>query len=133
MRSLIEENNMTTSVNLNEAKLNITTHVLDISRGLPAGGLAVCLYKFENDKWILLKESTTGSNGRCADLLQDERENSVPGRFKIEFRVNDYFRRNATNSMYPLIDVVFDVQNPREHYHIPLLLSPFGFTTYRGT
>lgn len=47
---------MTTSVNLNEAKLNITTHVLDISRGLPAGGLAVCLYKFENDKWILLKE-----------------------------------------------------------------------------
>ncbi|XP_029177791.1 5-hydroxyisourate hydrolase-like [Nylanderia fulva] len=123
---------MTTSVNPKEAKLNITTHVLDTSRGLPADNLAVSLYKFENDKWILLKESTTGSNGRSADLLQDERETPTPGRFKIEFRVNDYFRRNVTNSMYPLIDVVFDVKNSREHYHIPLLLSPFGFTTYRG-
>lgn len=77
--------------------------------------------------------STTGSNGRSADLLQDERETPTPGRFKIEFRVNDYFRQNAINSMYPLIDVMFDVQNSREHYHIPLLLSPFGFTTYRGS
>ncbi|XP_029177818.1 5-hydroxyisourate hydrolase-like [Nylanderia fulva] len=124
---------MTTSVNPKKAKLSITTHVLDTSRGLPADNLAVSLYKFENDKWILLKESMTGSNGRSADLLQDERETPTPGRFKIEFRVNDYFRRNATNSMYPLIDVVFDVENSREHYHIPLLLSPFGFTTYRGS
>ncbi|XP_029662729.1 5-hydroxyisourate hydrolase-like isoform X1 [Formica exsecta] len=132
MNTRPDDSGMITSVNLNEAKLSITTHVLDTSRGLPADGLAVCLFKFENGKWILLKESTTESNGRCADLLQNERENSTPGRFKIEFRVNDYFRRNATSSIYPLIDVVFDVQN-HEHYHIPLLLSPFGFTTYRGS
>ncbi|GAB1862787.1 5-hydroxyisourate hydrolase [Camponotus japonicus] len=128
-----DDNRMITSVNPNEAKLSITTHILDVSKGLPADGLAVRLYKFENDKWIFLKESITESNGRCADLLQDEQENSMPGRFKIEFRVNDYFRRNSTNSMYPLIDIIFDVQNPHEHYHIPLLLSPFGFTTYRGS
>ncbi|XP_050448773.1 5-hydroxyisourate hydrolase-like [Cataglyphis hispanica] len=133
MNTRLEDSRMNTSVNPNEAKLSITTHVLNTSTGLPADGLAVCLFKFENDKWILLEESTTGSNGRCADLLQDQRENSTPGRFKIEFRVNDYFRRNATISMYPLIDVVFDVQNHHEHYHIPLLLSPFGFTTYRGS
>jgi len=125
---------MSASVNLNEGKSSITTHVLDTSRGRPADGLPVRLCKFENDKWILVKESTTDSNGRCADLLQeDERENCVPGRFKIEFRVNDYFRRIATASMYPVIDVTFDVQHPGEHYHIPLLLNPFGFTTYRGT
>lgn len=122
---------MSASVNLNEGKLSITTHVLDTSRGRPADGLPVCLYKFENDKWILLKESMTDSNGRCGDMLQDK--NCTPGRFKIEFRVDDYFRRIATASMYPMIDVMFDVQHPDEHYHIPLLLNPFGFTTYRGS
>ncbi|XP_070163318.1 5-hydroxyisourate hydrolase-like [Polyergus mexicanus] len=132
MNARSDDSGMITSVKPNEAKLSITTHVLDTSRGLPADGLTVCLFKFENGKWILLKESTTESNGRCENLLQNERENSTPGRFKIEFRVNDYFRRNATSSIYPLIDVVFDVQN-HEHYHIPLLLSPFGFTTYRGS
>ncbi|XP_072744838.1 5-hydroxyisourate hydrolase-like isoform X2 [Anoplolepis gracilipes] len=124
---------MITSANMNEAKLSITTHVLDTSRGLPADGLTVCLYKFENDKWILLKESITESNGRCADLLQDQQGNSMAGTFKLEFRVNDYFRRNAISSIYPKIEVMFDVQNPHEHYHIPLLLNPFGFTTYRGS
>jgi len=73
----------------------------------------------------------TDSNGRCRDLL-DERENCTSGKFKIEFRVNDYFRRIATTSMYPMIDIMFDVQHP-EHYHIPLLLTPFGYTTYRGS
>lgn len=128
---------MSASVNLNEGKLSITTHVLDTSRGRPADGLPVRLYKFENDKWILLKESTTDSNGRCGDLLQrrreDERGNSTAGRFKIEFQVDDYFKRIATVFMYPMIDVMFDVQHPDEHYHIPLLLNPFGFTTYRGS
>lgn len=124
---------MSTSVNLKEGKLSISTHVLDTSRGRPADGLLVCLYKFENDKWIFLKQSQTDSNGRCGDLLQDERENSAPGRFKIEFQVNDYFKRIATASMYPMIDVMFDVQDSSEHYHIPLLLNPFGYTTYRGS
>ncbi|XP_011865530.1 PREDICTED: 5-hydroxyisourate hydrolase [Vollenhovia emeryi] len=118
---------------LNEGKLSITTHVLDTSRGRPADGLPVSLYRFEDDKWILLKESTTDSNGRCGDLLQDVRGIGAPGRFKIEFRVNDYFRRIATASIYPMIDVMFDVQHPDEHYHMPLLLNPFGFTTYRGS
>ncbi|XP_011644103.1 5-hydroxyisourate hydrolase, partial [Pogonomyrmex barbatus] len=113
----------------NEGKLSITTHILDTSRGLPANGLPVCLYKFKDNMWNLLKESVTDSNGRCMDLLQNEQEYCGPGRFKIEFRVNDYFKRIATTSMYPIIDVVFDVQHPDEHYHIPLLLNPFGFTT----
>jgi len=77
--------------------------------------------------------STTDSNGRCGDLLQDKQENATPGRFKIEFRVDDYFKRIATISMFPMIDVMFDVQQSSEHYHIPLLLNPFGFTTYRGS
>ncbi|KAL0118337.1 hypothetical protein PUN28_009168 [Cardiocondyla obscurior] len=122
---------MSESVNPGEDKLSITTHVLDTSKGRPADGLPVCLYKFENDKWTLLKESTTDANGRCGDLLQDKDRSS--GRFKIEFRVNDYFNRIATVSMYPLIDVMFDVQNTNEHYHIPLLLNPFGYSTYRGS
>ncbi|XP_071648354.1 uncharacterized protein [Temnothorax longispinosus] len=130
-RKIVVKRKMSASVNLNDEKLSITTHVLDTSRGRPADGLPVCLYKFENDKWTLLKESTTDSNGRCGDLLEDERRTC--GRFKIEFRVNDYFRRIATTSMYPMIDVMFDVQNPGEHYHIPLLLNPFGFSTYRGS
>ncbi|KAG5315632.1 HIUH hydrolase, partial [Pseudoatta argentina] len=123
---------MSTSVSRKE-KLSITTHVLDTSRGRPADGLFVCLYKFENNNWIFLKESTTDSNGRCEDLLQDMQENPGSGRFKIEFRVNDYFKRIATAFMYPMIDVMFDVQHSNEHYHIPLLLNPFGYTTYRGS
>ncbi|XP_036151217.1 5-hydroxyisourate hydrolase [Monomorium pharaonis] len=125
------EKSMSVSVNLKEEKLSITTHVLDTSRGRPVDNLIVRLHKFENEKWTFLKESTTDSNGRCGDLLQGE--NCAPGRFKIEFQVNNYFKRIATLSMYPMIDVVFDVEHLNEHYHIPLLLNPFGFTTYRGS
>ncbi|KYM93489.1 PREDICTED: 5-hydroxyisourate hydrolase-like [Cyphomyrmex costatus] len=124
---------MSTSVNQEEEKLSITTHVLDTSRGRPADGLFVGLYKFENNEWIFLKGSTTDSNGRCENLLQGLQENSGSSRFKIEFWVNDYFKRIATASMYPMIDVIFDVQHSNDHYHIPLLLNPFGYTTYRGS
>lgn len=103
--------------------------------------ISICLSKRERSvNFVLLFviinlqfffHSTTDSDGRCGNLLQDV--NCAPGRFKIEFRVNDYFKRITIASIYPMIDVMFDVQHPGEHYHIPLLLSPFGFTIYRGS
>ncbi|KAL6256157.1 hypothetical protein P5V15_012274 [Pogonomyrmex californicus] len=81
----------------NEGKLSITTHILDTSRGLPANGLPVCLYKFKDNMWNLLKESVTDSNGRCMDLLQNEQEYCGPGRYKIEFRKPESLRDSYRN------------------------------------
>ncbi|XP_015607061.1 5-hydroxyisourate hydrolase-like [Cephus cinctus] len=116
-----------------EDKPHISTHVLDTSRGHPVDGLSVSLYKLVDGRWIFYKESNTNANGRCADLLNSEELNFTVGRYKIHFDVEKYFSSTNTNTMYPFIEIVFDVKNSTEHYHIPVLLNPFGYTTYRGS
>jgi len=75
--------------------------------------------------------STTNAEGYCTDLV--EKVNGTIGRYKIHFDVDKYFTLKRIDTMFPFVEIVFDVKNPNTHYHIPLLLSPFGYTTYRGT
>ncbi|KAG7211164.1 hypothetical protein KM043_010488 [Ampulex compressa] len=114
-------------------KPRISTHVVDTSKGLPVGGLQVSLYKLMDGRWTFLNESNTSPNGRCTDLVDNMKVNFTAGRYKIHFDVDKYFTLRRIETMYPFIEIVFDVKNPNGHYHIPVLLSPFGYTTYRGS
>ncbi|XP_043286332.1 uncharacterized protein [Venturia canescens] len=111
----------------------ISTHVLDTSKGLPIGGLQVSLYKLMDGRWTFINESNTSLNGRCNDLVDNSKSNFTAGRYKIHFDVDKYFTLRRIETMYPFIEIVFDVKNPTGNYHIPVLLSPFGYTTYRGS
>jgi len=114
----------------------LTTHVLDTSRGCPGAGLRVQLHRLDNDRKVLLKETTTNSDGRCdAPLLQGDE--FVSGTCELLFFAGDYFRGKDGDLKEPLfIDTVviqFGIANASEHYHVPLLVSPFSYSTYRGS
>jgi 5-hydroxyisourate hydrolase len=109
----------------------ITTHVLDTSKGRPAAGIHVTLYQGENDEWMEMARSITDKDGRITSLL----ENNVflqHGIYKLRFESKDYFDSHSIETFYPYIEIVFDIEK-NEHYHIPLLLNPFGYSTYRGS
>ncbi|GAB1862786.1 hydroxyisourate hydrolase [Camponotus japonicus] len=112
-------------------KLRISTYVVDNTKGIPVGGLQVSLYKLMDGKWTFLNESNTNAEGYCVDLM--EKVNCTIGRYKIHFDVDKYFTLRRIETMFPFVEIVFDVKNPNGHYHMPLLLSPFGYSTYRGT
>ncbi len=109
----------------------ITTHILDTTRGKPAAGITIILYRGENDEWTELKRAKTNDNGRITDLLAKD-VLLQKGIYKLRFETKDYFDKIQTLTFYPFVEIVFDIQSS-EHYHIPLLLNPFGYTTYRGS
>lgn len=109
----------------------ISTHVFDTAKGMPVTGLQVSLYKLIDGKWTHLSEMLTNPVGRCEDLIN--RSDLKPGRFKLHFDVDRYFSLRNQDTIFPFIEVVFDVRSPHDHYHIPLLLSPYGYTTFRGS
>lgn len=110
----------------------ITTHVLDTAIGKPATGIDLTLSQFINNEWKLLGGGTTDSDGRVADLLPADKILGA-GRYKVLFVTESYFKNQKVNAFYPYAEVVFDISGDGEHYHIPLLLSPFGYSTYRGS
>ena len=109
----------------------ITTHVLDAQRGVPAAGVAVELSRREGEGWALVASGVTDADGRLKDLLKD-----VPlsvGTYRITFDTYAYFSANKVEHFYPEVSIVFVVANAASHYHVPLLLSPFGISSYRGS
>jgi 5-hydroxyisourate hydrolase len=109
----------------------ITTHVLNTTTGVPGEGISVTLYSGENDSWTEISRGFTNADGRIADLLAKEvilRE----GIYKMRFETKDYFDKQQVLTFYPYVEIIFDISSTR-HYHIPLLLSPFGYSTYRGS
>ncbi|XP_020282167.1 uncharacterized protein LOC109853962 [Pseudomyrmex gracilis] len=112
-------------------KMNLTTHVIDSTKGLPVAGLQVCVYKLMDGKWTFLNESTTNIEGRCNDLV--DKVSCPAGRYKIHYDVDKYFSVRKIDTLFPFIEIIIDAKNPNTHYHLPLLLSPFGYTTYRGS
>lgn len=109
----------------------ITTHILDTMNGVPAKDIPVSLYRLQDDQWILLGNGQTNDDGRCETLKIIP--NFTSGRYKMYFGVEEYFKTLAGDSFYPYIEVVFDVKDTDRHYHVPVLLSAFGYTTYRGS
>lgn len=109
----------------------ITTHVLDTSRGLPASGVPVLLEVQEGDGWRELGRASTDGDGRVRQLLPVG-SSLTPGIYRLTFDVDTYFRALAIEGFYPEAAIVFHVRDAKNH-HVPLLLSPFGYSTYRGS
>src|SRR6202049_4593972 len=109
----------------------ITTHVLDTSRGRPAVGFQVGLQVKSGENWKTLGAGLTDANGRCAGLLGDNQFKA--GGHRPLVNTDDYYRELLVETFYSEISIVFEVSHPETHYHVPLLISPFGYSTYRGS
>ncbi len=113
--------------------VSISTHVLDTSFGAPATGVAVTLERVQdNDPAIAVAQGVTDADGRVTELAPID-SILTPGAYRLCFRVADYFAATQRTSFYNDICVNFVVGVEPQHYHVPLLLSPFGYSTYRGS
>lgn len=111
----------------------ITTHVLDLSLGRPAAGVPVRLEILQSpDGWVSLAEKATDDDGRVRDLM-DAGARLDEATYRLTFLTGSYFERLGTRSFHPEVTVVFRITDADGHYHVPLLLSPFGYSTYRGS
>lgn len=114
-------------------KSPITTHVLDTTRGKPAVALKVVLEVFtESNEWKELARGETDTDGRIMDLIR-EGARLAGGTYRLTFLTAGYFRSVGHEGFYPHIPIVFELREPVTHYHVPLLLSPYGYSTYRGS
>ncbi|WVO15277.1 hydroxyisourate hydrolase [Cryptococcus depauperatus] len=116
----------------------ITCHVLDAAQGKPAANVKVALELLASSENLsqrdakILATGVTNSDGRCSDLLPSN-QTLLPGMYKMTFHSGDYFKKTQTETFYPFVEITFLYNGPSQHYHIPLLLSPFSYTTYRGS
>ncbi len=121
----------------------ITTHVLDLQRGLPAASVEVELSVRADGAWQVLATTFTNDDGRVAQwnlqVAGSESDQMVPlefeaGRYQLRFSTAAYFKTHGIpNAFFPAVAIEFEVDESRPHYHVPLLLSPFGYSTYRGS
>jgi 5-hydroxyisourate hydrolase len=110
----------------------ITTHVLDMSRGRPATGVEVTLQIRSGHEWKQLGASLTDANGRCNTLMAGDSQ-IESGTYRLLFNIGRYYHSQHVETFYAEIPIVFEVLHPETHYHIPLLISPYGYSTYRGS
>jgi 5-hydroxyisourate hydrolase len=111
----------------------ISTHILDIALGKPASNVAVRLERRHvSAGWCALLSAHTDSDGRCAQLLPEE-EALVPGPYRLVFDTASYYSAQNIEALYPVVEVTFQVRSGESQFHIPLLLSPNSYTTYRGS
>ncbi|EAI8051293.1 hydroxyisourate hydrolase [Campylobacter coli] len=120
---------------LNATEYQLSTHILDINSGQLASNVKVELYNLDqNRQWVKISEKFTKKNGRIADFLPYEKtENRSFGVYKLKFYTKDYYISHKVDSFYPFIEVSFELLKDQKHYHIPISLSPFGYSTYRGS
>ena len=113
----------------------ITTHVLDVSKGNPARGVPVTLERQTTIGWEIIGKGETDEDGRLRDLLATEFVLQA-GNYRLIFDTETYFaapQQQQSAAFYPQVTVAFTVRDASQHYHVPLLLSPFGYSTYRGS
>jgi 5-hydroxyisourate hydrolase len=109
----------------------ITTHVLDTSRGRPAAGFKIELHWKSGEDWKSIGGGITDENGRCGSLLGETP--LAEGTYRLTFHAGAYYQSQHIETFYSDIPVIFEVRDTRTHYHVPLLISPFGYSTYRGS
>lgn len=108
----------------------ISTHVLDTSQGAPATAIQVKLEKMiPSGLWEKIGENTTDREGRIGSFSNDS--SNTPGTYKLTFFIKSYFENRKINSFYPQIEICFQTE-ATQHYHVPVLINPYGYTTYRG-
>lgn len=112
-----------------KAEYQLSSHILDINRGAPAEGVAISLSRMSEDNvWTVIDEKVTDENGRVKDFLEGT---GNAGIYKLTYHVEDYFDALGQDSFYPFVEVVFEIKDD-SHYHVPITLSPYGYSTYRG-
>ena len=109
----------------------ITTHVLDIAQGKPARGIRVSLHVRDSGGWKQVGQGVTNQDGRIADLLPGGQLQS--GTYQLKFDTTSYLEQFTNRPFFPEVTITFQVHDAEQHYHVPLLLSPYGYSTYRGT
>lgn len=112
------------------SRSHITTHVLDTGTGRPAVGVAVRLHRREAGGWQEVAAGTTDDDGRITSLGPEALEG---GTYRIEFETGKYFASTGTDTFFPTVCLIFELSDPAQHYHVPLLISPFAYSTYRGS
>jgi 5-hydroxyisourate hydrolase len=111
----------------------ISTHVLDVSLGRPAGDVPVRLERRSaSGVWQLVRSAQTDADGRCVQLLGED-DDLTAGVYRVAFDTASYFSAQKVEGLYPVVEVTFHVQEGEAEFHIPLLLSPNAYTTYRGS
>jgi 5-hydroxyisourate hydrolase len=110
----------------------LTTHVLDTSLGRPASDMGVTLARRESSVFVEIGRGRTDADGRCRELLP-QGVALQPAVYRLTFDSGTYFAARGVPAFYPEVSVVFEVGEPAQHHHVPLLLSPFGYSTYRGS
>jgi len=111
----------------------ISTHILDIAQGRPAKDVPVRLERHElSGTWRPLASARTDADGRCGKLLPDG-DDLRPGLYRLVFDTASYFAAQKIDGLYPVVEITFHVREGESQFHIPLLLSPNGYTTYRGS
>lgn len=112
------------------SRSHITTHVLDAVNGLPATGLTVALEAWTEEGWETIAEGVTDTDGRISTLGPD----ALPsGYYRVTFETGTWFADRQAETFYPEVQITVDLADETAHYHVPLLLSPFAYSTYRGS
>lgn len=106
----------------------ISTHVLDTSLGLPAAGVPVSLFRMKGSDWQMLKTEITNADGRIAFDCEN-----IAGTYKLNFEIEGYLKNQNKDFFFLQAPVIFKIENTNRKYHVPLLLNPFGYSTYRGS
>ena len=115
-----------------QEKYQLSSHILDISQGKPAPNVKISLSKQDkNQNWVMIDEKYTDNNGRIKEFLKEESGKNNNGIYKLTFHIVPYFERLKQKTFYPFIEVVFEIKDT-QHYNIPITLSPYGYSTYRG-
>lgn len=117
-----------------QTKYQLSSHILDITKGMPAANVKISLHKqIHEDQWQMVAEKHTDKNGRVSDFLPQNKDGSNHmGVYKFRFYVEPYFQSQQTDTFFPFIEVVFEIKDDK-HYHVPITLSAFGYSTYRGS
>ncbi len=110
----------------------LSVHVLNLESGLPSPGVNVTLEKHVGKEWQSLSQGVTNEQGRIGELFP-AKQTLEAGEYRVVFKTGEYFKKVGRDTFFPEIPVIFEVKNVDQHYHIPLLLSPYGFSTYRGS
>ena len=116
-----------------QTNYQLSSHILDITKGMPAADVKITLQKqIQNNQWQMLSEKQTDKNGRVSDFLPQTDKSDHIGVYKLKFYVEPYFQSQQTDTFFPFIEVVFEIKDDK-HYHVPITLSAFGYSTYRGS
>ncbi len=130
--TLIRLQKLLSDADWNSLKVSqLTTHVLDTSMGKPAQNLTIQLQAYQSEKWQTMAQGVTNKDGRIADLLPPNRILS-PNNYRMVFDTGAYFEAQQIKAFYPMVEIQFTIFDD-QHYHVPLLLNPFGYSTYRGS